>query len=576
MLEANRILQRRYRIIRQLGRGGMGTVFEAIDERVNRSVVLKRASFTSPDRVKDFEREAQLLANLRHPALPQVSDHFIEEGGQYLVMDFVPGNDLAELLALLGRPFPLPDVLRWADELLNVLEYLHRHSPPILHRDIKPANLKLTRDGEIFLLDFGLAKGTAGQMPTIGQAIKSIAGYTPNYAPLEQILRADNESADHFYVDSLSSRNPQEVERILRSETDVRTDLYSLAATIYHLLTNELPCNAARRTLQVWDGQADPIRPAKEANPLIPDEVSAVLDEAMALIADHRPPSATAMRTALRDASLSMRVPGRIALNQLSQPAIESIVQIALERFAEQVVPQVTQTKGELAAQARHLLELKSLYEKLVIEFREKAKEKRSVSLEDLEPAVIHSIVRQAAEQLSEDNSLSQLAESVIRRALDEWPKKEAQPREKLAGSVSEAVQAGRRTYLEQKRKKELAETPNVASIPLKTGEAHIELRTEEDVRLHNDARRFARLLTSEIKLYNDPKVKDGRLNNDIYDRLRDDIDRSRSMYEKRIEGTLVGEQHDYFHHELVATLAEGDKRKMGRNYPGERLKKRI
>jgi hypothetical protein len=141
---------------------------------------------------------------------------------------------------------------------------------------------------------------------------------------------------------------------------------------------------------------------------------------------------------------------------------------------------------------------------------------------------------------------------------------------------VEEKRKAEQKRKAEEDRKKVSASAPNSVPAPLTAVESTIDARSEEDNRLHNDARRFARLLTSEIKLYNEPKVKDGRRNNDIYDRLREDIDRSRSMYEKRIAGTLVGYQHDYFHHELVATLAEGDERKMGRNYRGELLKRRI
>jgi len=520
----------------------MGTVFEAIDERVNRSVVLKRASHHSPDRVRDFEREAQLLANLRHPSLPRVSDHFIEAGGQYLVMDFVPGNDLGELLSLLRRPFPISDVLRWADELLKVLEYLHGHSPPILHRDIKPANLKLTKDGEIFLLDFGLAKGTAGQMPTVGEVIKSIPGYTPNYAPLEQILRADNEVTDHFYVDALSSQKPQEVQKILKTASDVRADLFSLGATIYHLLTNEAPANAARRTLLVWSGQADPVRPAMDANPLVPDEVSIMLTKAMSLVVDQRPTSAATMRNELREASLSMRMPQRIALNQLSPQAVESIVQLALDRVREEISEVNIRIRMELLRSSQ--------------ETRKQVAE------------VASAVTRNKDLTSKQDDRIRNL-EKTYSQLTASGKKHSSAPSAAKPGSITAAVEAGKRAYLEDKRKKELATQFVPASDPLHIGEPRIEGRPAEEERLHKDARRFARLLTSEIKLYNDPKVKAGRENNDIYDRLHEDIDRSRSMYEKRV-ALVVKREWDYFHQELVNVLAEGDLRKMGRNYPGQ------
>jgi serine/threonine protein kinase len=150
MLAPNTILQNRYRVVRELGHGGMGTVYEAIDQRVNCVVALKQTAVNSDREARTaFEREAALLANLRHQALPKVMDYFSESDGDFLVMEFIPGHDLAELLELRGAPFPQEQVLQWADSLLKVLGYLHDQNPPILHRDIKPANLKLTMDLDI-------------------------------------------------------------------------------------------------------------------------------------------------------------------------------------------------------------------------------------------------------------------------------------------------------------------------------------------------------------------------------------------------------------------------------------------
>ncbi len=125
MLTPSTILQNRYRVVRQLGQGGMGTVYEAEDQRFGKSVALKETLFVEQWLRKQFEREARLLNELRHPVLPQVSDHFSEGGGQFLVMDFVPGQDLGEMLQRNGGAFPLNDVLMWANQLLDALEYLH-------------------------------------------------------------------------------------------------------------------------------------------------------------------------------------------------------------------------------------------------------------------------------------------------------------------------------------------------------------------------------------------------------------------------------------------------------------------
>lgn len=250
----------------------MGAVYEAIDQRVSCVVALKE-TLVGPDSAwrRAFEREASLLANLRHPALPNVMDYFGEDQSEFLVMQFIPGYDLAELLELRGGPFPQNQVLRWGNQLLSVLEYLHDHTPPILHRDIKPANLKLTRAGEIFLLDFGLAKGAAGQMSTL-KASKSLRGFTPKYAPIEQF----------------------------HGRTDPTSDLFSLAATLYHLLTDSMPADAPTRQTAIDDGDSDPLQLIEGLNPQVSPRVAAVIYRAMAMNRRHRPRSAADMKRAFQ------------------------------------------------------------------------------------------------------------------------------------------------------------------------------------------------------------------------------------------------------------------------------------
>src|SRR5438552_882967 len=277
MLSPETILQGRYRIIRQLGQGGMGAVYEALDQRLDTTVALKETLFTDEKLRKQFEREARLLARLHHQALPRVSDHFNEGDGQFLVMQYVAGDDLSAMLVQRDAPFPQEEVLRWADQLCDALDYLHTQDPEIIHRDIKPQNLKLTARGQIVLLDFGLAKGYAGQASVVTTSA-SIFGYTPNYAPLEQVQGLG---------------------------TDVRSDIYALAATLFHLLTNVKPPDALSRAGALVNGQPDLLLPANKVAPQVSGAVADVLNKAMSQKRDDRFASAELMREAFRIASLS-------------------------------------------------------------------------------------------------------------------------------------------------------------------------------------------------------------------------------------------------------------------------------
>src|ERR1700694_5454541 len=272
MLLADTVLQGRYRIVRQLGQGGMGAVYEAVDERLDTVVALKETLFTDERLRKQFEREARLLARMYHPALPRVSDHFNEADGQFLVMQYVAGEDLAAMQAQKNGPFPQEEVLRWADQLCDSLDYLHTQDPQIIHRDIKPQNLKLTTRGQIVLLDFGLAKGSVGQMSVVTTSA-SIFGYTPNYAPLEQVQGLG---------------------------TDPRSDIYALAATLYHLITNTKPPDALSRASAIVNGLPDPLPPANHVTARVSGAVAAVLSKGISQKRDDRYASANAMRDALR------------------------------------------------------------------------------------------------------------------------------------------------------------------------------------------------------------------------------------------------------------------------------------
>lgn len=226
-------LKERYKVRRIIGQGGMGSVYLADDTRLEgRTCALKEVfhdqqlSEEIRQQTRDqFMREATVLARMDHPNLPKVSDFFSIDERDYLVMDFVPGRDLSLLMTearLKGEFLDEREVLRWAAQIADALTYLHSQDPPIVHRDIKPSNIKLTPDGVVKLVDFGLVKILAAEEVTI--TVVQGRG-TAHYTPLEQY----GGDAGH---------------------TDVRSDIFSFGATLYHLLTNQPPQEARDRFLQ--------------------------------------------------------------------------------------------------------------------------------------------------------------------------------------------------------------------------------------------------------------------------------------------------------------------------------------
>lgn len=260
-LQTGALLHGRYRVERQLGKGGMGAVYLALDETLQIPVAVKENLSLNPESERQFRREATLLATLRHPNLPRVTDHFILDERQYLVMDYIEGEDLHTRSA---RQLPtVAEALGWADHLCDALAYLHSRQPPIIHRDIKPSNLKLQPDGRVVLVDFGIAKVADQTATTTGAR-----GLTPGFSPPEQYGG---------------------------TRTDARSDQYSLAATLYALLTGRAPADSIERMLS-----KEVLTPVRALNPALPAYAEAALDRALSIEQDQRFPDITAFRSALR------------------------------------------------------------------------------------------------------------------------------------------------------------------------------------------------------------------------------------------------------------------------------------
>src|SRR6266852_5228717 len=213
----NRLLKERYRILAEVGKGGFAIVYKAQDTQFgNQLVAIKeiRLSGLRPQEVitatEAFNREMLLLSDLRHANLPRIYDHFADAECWYLIMDFIEGKTLEQYLDEVGEAcFPIEEVLNIGIQLCTVLDYLHTRQPRIIFRDLKPTNIMLTRNGQLFLIDFGIARRFKP-----GQAKDTIPFGSPGYAPPEQYGKA---------------------------QTTPSADIYSLGATLHQLLSGSDP-----------------------------------------------------------------------------------------------------------------------------------------------------------------------------------------------------------------------------------------------------------------------------------------------------------------------------------------------
>ena len=295
-LERGALLYNRYRILEILGQGGMGSIYRAVDDNLGVEVAVKENLFTTEEYASQFRREAIILANLKHPNLPRVSDHFVIEGqGQYLVMDYIEGEDLRERMD--RAPFiPEDEAIIIGVAICDAIGYMHTRRPPVLHRDIKPGNVRISPDGHVHLVDFGLAKIVQdGQQTATGAR-----AMTPGYSPPEQYGAA---------------------------RTDQRSDIFSLGATLYAAVTGTIPEDSLARTME----QAE-LTPVRKRNPKVSRRLANAIEKALAVHPDDRFQSAEEFKQAL----LSARG-------------------VTLRRLAEQgVLPPPSATSDSPAAKPRH------------------------------------------------------------------------------------------------------------------------------------------------------------------------------------------------------------------------------
>lgn len=241
-LNTGQILQNRYRIVKLIGHGGFGAVYRAWDMNLNQPCAVKENLDVSAEAQKQFSQEMGLLRRLHHNSLPRIYDYFFLPGaGQYMVMDFIEGEDLQTMLARRGR-LPEAEVIPWITQICDALSYMHSQKPAIIHRDIKPANIIVTPEGRAMLVDFGISKVHDPQLKTTMGA----RAVTPGFSPLEQYGQGG---------------------------TDSRSDIYALGATLYALLTGQEP----PESIALVNGSAS-LTPPRQLNPAVSAHVARAIE----------------------------------------------------------------------------------------------------------------------------------------------------------------------------------------------------------------------------------------------------------------------------------------------------------
>jgi serine/threonine protein kinase len=364
MLTNDQVLGKgRYRIINNFTHDECGGLYEAYDTVSNTKVVLRETvagsgkvmTATQLDAINNaFVGEAKALAEVRHESLLGVQDYFSEIDRHYLVMESVDGSDFTRFLKIDEEPPALMDVLAWTEQLLEALIHLHNQRKRIIHRDIRPANVRLTSNFKVKLLTAGLSADGADVI--MAQAANPSDTSILNYRPLEQLWGGLDPASQKVIANSYDDS----ARRDLYKPLDARSDIYSLGATLYHLISRTLPSDALERSIEILDGNNDPLLPLIEVDASVPADVSEFVMKALELKRHDRYDSAASMREALADVRDGMKerkaTPSsqpRIAPEPLSKPTPDPVPVSAPDPEEEKA--KVEARRQELAAQKQRL-----------------------------------------------------------------------------------------------------------------------------------------------------------------------------------------------------------------------------
>ncbi|MEP7214147.1 MAG: protein kinase [Acidobacteriota bacterium] len=467
MPATNELLQEgRYRINHQIPLDGKSNVYEAYDTVRDANVVVKEinvqlnrvATAARQESIKvEFASQAKTLTEIEHESLLHVHDYFTETGRQYLVMESVDGDDLAELLERNKSAFAVSDVTEWADQILDALNHLHTFKPPIFHRNVRPQNVKLSSAGKIKLLAFGLAESDEARPNTSLKEGSSDPAI--NYSPLELIWDGLDAASQKVIANSYDDRS----ERLLKEPADARSDIYSLGATLYHLVTGRTPVDPLERSIEMLDGNADPLQPPHEVDSKIPIELSEVLMRSLEIKRENRFDSAVIMRQVVRtamvrahereteftqseearelaEAAEDIRLAGQMRQNQKAAPPAADAEQ---KRRQEALAQQLREAEAAKAA-AEKLEAEKVLREKEAAEAAERANAE-AVKREALERAQAEAdaVMKELKQDLLEIDAESaevQAVEPQVVEAAEDRPRGKSKKQKSANVETAEVV----------------------------------------------------------------------------------------------------------------------------------------
>ena len=379
MPATNALLQEgRYRINSEFPHEGSCTIYDAYDTVSETNVIVKEipvklnkvATISQRENVNiAFADQAKVLTEIQHDSLLHIRGYFSEIGRQYLVMESVEGDDLQALLDRQKSCFPVADVANWADQVLDALHYLHTYKTPIIHRNIRPANIKLNSDGKIKLMSLGFASGDENVNTAMAENGSDGSGIA--YSPLEQLWNGLDAASQKVITNKYDERS----ERILKEDLDARSDIYSLGATLYHLITARVPVDSLERSIEILEGRPDPLRSPNKIDPNIPPEISDVIIKALEIKREYRFDSAAIMRQVLKTALV--RVTERETEEALDEKEAANDLRLAAQRRQQSAV-QEELSETELIKKQLHQAEA----QRLLAEQRAAEAEKRLLESE--------------------------------------------------------------------------------------------------------------------------------------------------------------------------------------------------